>query len=71
MDIGLEMLLHGRKNRLFLFGNAKMAEKFLLARREHPLIAAVKIQKVPVMKELRRDREVKDPFIIDPVNLPF
>ena len=69
MDIGLKVLLHGRKNFLFFFIYSKMSKNFFLPCMKHALIPAVKVQKIPVMKEFGRNREGKDPFIIDSVNL--
>ena len=69
MDIRLEVLLHGGKKPLLLFPYAKMGEKLLLCGRDQSLAPAVKIQQVPVMKEPCRDLHVKDPLIINAVNI--
>ena len=69
MDIRLEVLLHGSKKPLLLFPYAKVGEKLLLCGRDRSLAPAVKIQQVPVMKELCGDLHVKDPLIINAVNM--
>ena len=63
------MLLHGGKKPLLPFPDAEMGEKLLPGGSDRGLTPAVKIQQIPVMKKPCGNLHVKDPLIINAVNM--